>query len=131
MRARPLAVALLLLVSHVALAAKVGVHWVPPDKNNDGSPLTDLAGYRVEWGGCDVTGTDFGNVQASVNVASAGAVRASIYPTGLSLVCVRVYARNSQGIESVASTPTLVVRVPGALGKPAPLGQPITLPPKR
>ncbi len=24
--------------------------WTPPTQNTDGSPLTDLAGYRVYWG---------------------------------------------------------------------------------
>jgi hypothetical protein len=24
--------------------------WTPPTENGDGSPLTDLAGYRVRWG---------------------------------------------------------------------------------
>jgi hypothetical protein len=24
--------------------------WLPPTENADGTPLTDLAGYRVQWG---------------------------------------------------------------------------------
>jgi hypothetical protein len=26
------------------------VRWMPPTQNTDGSPLTDLAGYRIYWG---------------------------------------------------------------------------------
>ena len=24
--------------------------WLPPTQNTDGSPLTDLAGYKIYWG---------------------------------------------------------------------------------
>jgi hypothetical protein len=26
------------------------VTWLPPTQRNDGSPLTDLAGYKLYWG---------------------------------------------------------------------------------
>jgi hypothetical protein len=40
--------------------------WTPPTQNTDGSPLTNLAGYRVYWG------TSQGNYSGSVTVNNAG-----------------------------------------------------------
>jgi hypothetical protein len=40
--------------------------WTPPTQNTDGSPLNDLAGYKVYWG------TSQGNYPNSVTVANPG-----------------------------------------------------------
>jgi Putative Ig domain len=40
--------------------------WTPPTQNTDGSPLVDLAGYRVYWG------TSSGNYPQSVTVMNPG-----------------------------------------------------------
>ena len=40
--------------------------WNPPTQNTDGSPLANLAGYRVYWG------TSQGNYSSSVTVNNAG-----------------------------------------------------------
>lgn len=80
---------------HKAQAAKMLVKWVPPTKNADGTPLTDLIGYRVEWGSCNANGT-FGEYQAGINIADPAADHAYIYPTGILKVCAHVFAINSQ-----------------------------------
>lgn len=85
---------LFLFGGHVAYAAKMHVHWTAPTTNNDGSPLTDLAGFRVEWGSCGPNGT-FGKFQAGETVGPT-ITDAWIYPTNLSPVCARVFAFNSQ-----------------------------------
>lgn len=85
-----------------AYAAKVRVTWTAPTLNNDGSPLTDLTGYRIEWGSCNTDGS-FGVYQAGINV-SATATFAWIYPTGIApTVCVRAYSINSVSTLSVAA----------------------------
>jgi hypothetical protein len=97
-----------------AHAAKVRVTWIAPTQNTDGTPLTDLTGYRVEWGSCKADGT-FGTYQAGINVG-ATASATWVYPTGLNPVCVRLYAINSKNVLSVpayASGPT-----PPVLSKP-------------
>ena len=40
--------------------------WTPPTENTDGSPLNDLAGYKVYWG------TSRGNYSNSVTIANPG-----------------------------------------------------------
>lgn len=92
---------LLFLVAPLAHAAKMFVHWTAPTLNTDGSPLTDLTAYRVEWGSCNPDGT-FGKYQSGVNVP-ATITRTAIYPAGLSLVCARVFAINSAGVLSDSS----------------------------
>lgn len=88
------AAVLLFLLAAVAHAAKIRVTWTAPTQNTDGSPLTDLTGYRIEWGSCNADGS-FGTYQAGINV-TAPATAAWIYPTGLSPVCARLYAINSK-----------------------------------
>lgn len=83
-------VALVLQASH---AAKLKVIWVAPTQNSDGSKLTDLTGYRIDWGSCNPDGSVL-FYQAGINVA-ATATSSWIYPTGLSSVCVRIFAINS------------------------------------
>jgi hypothetical protein len=84
-----------------AHAAKMHVHWTAPTANTDGTPLLDLAGFRVEWGSCNKDGT-FGQFQAGASVGPA-VTSAWIYPTGLKLVCARVFAFNTANALSVSS----------------------------
>lgn len=76
-----------------AYAAKLRVTWVAPTTNTDGTPLTDLRSYRIEWGSCNSDGS-FGVYQAGINIG-APATSGWIYPTGLKVVCARLYAINS------------------------------------
>lgn len=99
-----------------AQAAKLFVTWVAPTQNTDSTPLTDLTGFRVEWGSCKADGS-FGTFQAGVNVA-AGVTRTAIYPTNLAVVCAHVFAINSKNVLSAPSNT--------ASGTPPPtLSQPV------
>jgi hypothetical protein len=89
---------LLAIAIPYAFAAKLPVKWVAPTQNTDGSPLTNLAGYRIEWGSC-TAGRAFGTYQAGINVA-APATSAWIYPTGLNPVCVRIYTMTTTNVLS-------------------------------
>lgn len=80
-------------------AEKLASSWTPPTLNADGSVLTNLSGYRVEWGECTTKGA-WGTYQAGINVG-APAVSTPIYPTGLTWVCVRVYSINTDNILSL------------------------------
>jgi hypothetical protein len=108
-------VVLLFGLIHSARAAKMSVTWIPPTKNSDGSPLTNLSYYRIEWGSCNADGS-FNAYQAGINIA-APASSGYIYPTGLSPVCAHVFAINSSGGISVASNTSSAVPPP-LLSKP-------------
>jgi hypothetical protein len=105
-------------MSRPAYAAKQRVVWTPPTQNSDGTPLTDLTGYRIEWGTCTSTGA-FGTYQAGMNVVGASVTSAWIYPTGMKgTVCVRIFSINSKNVTSVpayASGPS-----PPVLSQPTP-----------
>jgi hypothetical protein len=71
--------------------------WTPPTQNTDGSPLTNLAGYRIYWG------TAPGTYTSSVTLTNPGLssyVVTSLAPGTYYFV---VTARNSAGVESVLS----------------------------
>lgn len=78
-------------------ADKFTVNWVPPTANDDGSPLTDLAGFRVYYG----TSASMSSNQIK-DVAQPGASSVVIGP-GLAPATyyVVVSAYNSKGVESV------------------------------
>ena len=86
----------------------VTLTWNPPTQNTDGTPLTDLAGYKVYWG--TVSGTYPNSVSAPIGssyvVADQNLLEDQNY-------CFVVTAVNSFGTESVPSnescvtTPTL------------------------
>ena len=70
------------------------VSWQPPQQNNDGSALTDLAGYRIYYG------NTADNLSRVVNIATVGV---SLYvidnlTAGTWFFAVRAY--NASGIES-------------------------------
>jgi Putative Ig domain len=68
--------------------------WMPPSQNNDGSPLTDLAGFRVYWG------TSQGNYPNSVTLNNPGLtsyVVESLVPGTYYFVTT---AFNASGVES-------------------------------
>lgn len=96
-----------------AWANKLNVSWILPTQNTDGTPLTDLAMIRVEWGTC-VNG-DWGVFQGGMNFAPT-AVKGQVIETGLNPVCLRVFAINAANVAS-APSPTVVVKFDPA-GKP-------------
>ncbi len=116
-------VATLLMLS-TAYAAKMTVTWTATTLNTDGTPCTDLASYRIEWGSC-VNGA-YGVTQGSI-IVKAPATSTPIYPTNLTLVCVRAFAINAAGVESTSSA-MVAAQGPSALGKPVTFGKPVVLP---
>lgn len=55
----------LLLLALPAYGADLELSWQPPTTNVDGTPLTDLAGYKVYWGSASKqydNNADAGNV---------------------------------------------------------------------
>jgi hypothetical protein len=110
-----LLVTALLCVALPAHAAKLHVSWQPVTTNTDGTPITNLSGYRVEWGSCNADGS-FGVYQAGINVG-ASVTSTYIYPTGLNPVCAHVYALNADNELSSASN-TASAATPPTLSKP-------------
>jgi hypothetical protein len=127
---RVLVAAMLLLLSITASAARLPVSWDNPDTNTDGSALTDLASVYVEWGSCNPQGNDMGLVQGhtSVPTTAVGAkMHTTLYPSGLTKVCIRAKALTTGGVQSSWSN-VLVKDLLPVTGKPVTLGQPIQLP---
>lgn len=108
----------------LAPLALIPILWTPPTQNTDGTPLTDLAGYRIEWGTCN--GNAFGSL-VGFREAAAGADSAAIVTSGMPEVCIRAFAINKAGVSSEASN-VAKTTTPDKLGKPVTLGKPVVLP---
>jgi hypothetical protein len=68
--------------------------WNPPTQNTDGSPLTDLAGYRVYWG------TSQGNYSNAVTVNNPGLSTYVVDQLTPATWYFTVTALNAAGVES-------------------------------
>jgi len=73
--------------------------WLPPTTNTDGSPLTNLAGYKIYWG------TAPGNYSSSATVMNAGLTAYVVTNLTPNTYYFAVKAVNSTGTESVFSNP--------------------------
>jgi hypothetical protein len=71
--------------------------WLPPTENDDGTPLTDLAGYKIYWG---VSVGDYPNV---VEIKEAGLTRYLVEQLTPAKWFFVVTAVNSGGVESEVS----------------------------
>ena len=71
--------------------------WTPPTRNTDGSPLTNLAGYRVHWG------PTAGNYTGSVTLNNAGLTAYVVESLAPGTYFFAVTALNSVGVESAFS----------------------------
>ena len=71
--------------------------WTPPTTNTDGSPLTNLAGYRVYWG------TSPGGFTSSVTLNNAGLASYVIDSLAPATYYFAVTALSSTGVESALS----------------------------
>jgi Putative Ig domain len=81
----------------------VTLDWIPPTENEDGSPLTDLAGYRIYWG------TSSGSYPNSVTINNPGVtsyVVGNLAPGTYEFVATSF---NSTGMESTYSNPATKV----------------------
>lgn len=78
-------------------AGQATVSWAPPTANTDGSPLTDLAGFKI------IFGTSVSNMNLAASVNNAGATSAtvgSLTPNTTYFFTVR--AVNAKGTESAS-----------------------------
>jgi hypothetical protein len=71
--------------------------WTPPTTNTDGSPLTNLAGYRVYWG------TTAGTYPNSVTLNNAGLTSYVVSSLAPGTYHFAVSAMSSTGAESAKS----------------------------
>jgi len=83
-------------VSQVSLGSAT-LSWTPPTQNDDGSTLTDLAGYKIYYG------TNQGNYSTTIQINNPGIatyVVENLTPTTYYFVAT---AFNSSGVESAFS----------------------------
>jgi hypothetical protein len=73
--------------------------WLPPTQNTDGSPLSDLAGYRIRFG------TQSGDYANSVEVDNPGLATYVVDQLTPATWFFVVTALNDDGIESSFSNP--------------------------
>jgi Big-like domain-containing protein/purple acid phosphatase-like protein/ASPM-SPD-2-Hydin domain-containing protein len=102
-----LGLALILLAPATSPAGILDAAWTAPTTNTDGSPLTDLASYRVYYGtsGSPCTGSSWASVASPTSSPSAGQ-RVSLRLTGLTTGAtynVAVSAIDAAGAESPCS----------------------------
>ncbi len=71
--------------------------WTPPTTNTDGSPLNDLAGYKIYWG------TSLGNYPNSTTLANAGLTSYVVTNLAPGTYFFVATAYNSSGAESTFS----------------------------
>ena len=79
------------------------VHWVAPTQNVDGTPLTDLAGYRVRYGQSSST------LDSTLQVAGASVTSATIEGLKVGTWYFAVQAYTADGSESALTTPVYKV----------------------
>lgn len=79
------------------VTGSISLSWTAPTTNSDGSPVTDLAGYRVYYG------TARGFYTDNVTINNPGTLSATISNLPADTYYVIVRAFNSVNSESVAS----------------------------
>jgi hypothetical protein len=80
-------------VDQIALGAAT-LSWMPPTSNDDGSPLTDLAGFMIYYG------RDRNNLGRSIQLTNPGLTRYVIGDLVPATWYFTMTAVNSRGIES-------------------------------
>src|SRR5690606_18142969 len=86
----------LALVTGIAAAETATLTWVAPTENEDGSPLTDLDGYRIRYG-CAQSGSYTETVELEDEAALSHVVEDLPSPATCYFV---ISAYNAAGIES-------------------------------
>jgi hypothetical protein len=79
--------------------------WMPPTQNADGSPLTDLAGYRVHWG------NQSRGYTGSATISNPGITRFVVEGLGSGQYYFAITALNAKAVESEHSN-ELSTRIP-------------------
>lgn len=77
-----------------ALTTSFSVSWTPPTENEDGSPLTDLDGYRIYFG------TQSGRYTDNVRISNSGLSRYVVQNVVRDTYFVVMTAVNRSGLES-------------------------------
>ena len=85
-------------VSQIQLGAAT-LTWLPPTENTDGSPVTDLAGYRIRYG------QSLDGLTQVQNIANPGITTAMVENLSKGMWYFTVTAYNRSGIESEPSNP--------------------------
>jgi Fibronectin type III domain len=80
-----------------AATSSVTLAWQPPTTNSNGSPITDLAGYKIHYG------TESEKYTQEVSVANAGLTRYVVDNLAKGTYYFAISAYNSQGVESALS----------------------------
>jgi hypothetical protein len=75
----------------------VALTWEPPTENNDGTPLTNLAGYRIRYG------TQSGNYTSVVNLDNPGLATYVVAGLAAGTYYFVISAYNQNGAESQLS----------------------------
>jgi Fibronectin type III domain len=75
----------------------VALTWEPPTENNDGTPLTNLAGYRIRYG------TQSGNYTSVVNLDNPGLATYVVAGLASGTYFFVISAYNQNGVESQLS----------------------------
>ena len=68
--------------------------WMPPTQNADGTPLSDLAGYKIYYG------YESGNYRTSVQIDNPGITIYVVENLTPNTYCFVLTAINSRGVES-------------------------------
>jgi hypothetical protein len=80
-----------------ASAATVTLNWQAPTENSDGSPLTDLSGYKIYYG------ASAGNYSSNIPVPNPGLTTYVVENLLPGRYYFAVTSYNSQGVESTMS----------------------------
>jgi fibronectin type III domain protein len=80
-----------------AVKSSITLGWVPPTENSDGSPITNLAGFKIHYG---MTSSEY---TQTIALGNAGLTRYVVdsLPSGTYYFAITAY--NAQGIESPLS----------------------------
>ena len=80
-----------------AATSSITLGWIPPTQNSDGSPITNLAGYKIRYG------TTSSEYTQTIALQNAGLTRYVVdnLPSGTYYFAITAY--NSQGVESAPS----------------------------
>jgi hypothetical protein len=76
----------------------VTLSWLPPTENVDGSPLTNLAGYRIRYGNAS------GSYSNTISVANPGLATFVVEGLTPNKYYFVIASYNSAGVESSNST---------------------------
>ena len=82
--------------------SSITLAWIPPTENEDGSPLTDLAGYRIRYG---VQSGQYDKVIELNNPGLSAYLMDGLVPSAYHVVMT---AYNARGVESAYSNPKIV-----------------------